>query len=113
MTMRRRDPPGRPSPPASSAVWHSAFAASAARPAYAYPSYGYGSLLRLQSGGYYPSSYGYHGSSYYGSGYYGGGYVPAAGYEGGYYDAPACYWHRRRVAIDPYTYVVRRVRVCN
>jgi hypothetical protein len=92
-----------------------AIAASAARPAYAYPSYGYGSPSYGYGsyGGYYPSSYGYHGSSYYGSGYYGGGYVPAAGYEGGYYDAPACYWHRRRVAIDPYTYVVRRVRVCN
>ncbi len=36
-----------------------------------------------------------------------------AGYGDAYYDAPVCYWQRRRVAIDPYTFVVRRVRVCN
>lgn len=74
-----------------------AIAASAARPAYAYPAYGYG------YGGYYPSGYGY----------YGGGYAPvASGYYDAYDAAPVCYWQHRRVAVDPYTVVVRRVRVC-
>lgn len=79
-----------------------ALAATAARPAYAYPSYGY-----------YPSS------SYYGSGYYGGyarDYYAPVGVGGSYYGAydpgPTCFWTRRRVAVDPYTVVVRRVRVC-
>jgi hypothetical protein len=97
-----------------------AIAASAARPAYAYPSYGYThpSYGYGYSGGYYPSSNGYYGSNYYGSNYYGsnyygGDYGPVAGYGDAYYDAPVCYWQRRRVAIDPYTVVVRRVRVCN
>lgn len=84
-----------------------AIAASAARPAYAYPSYGYAyPSYGYGYGGYHPVSYGYYGSSHY------GGYVPAAGFDD-YYDAPVCYWQRRRVAIDPYTYVVRRVRICN
>jgi len=90
-----------------------AIAASAARPAYAYPSYSYG------YGGHYPSSYGY-GGGYYPSGYgyrasyYGGGYLPVAGgyYEDDYDVAPVCYWQNRRMRVDPYTIVVRRVRVC-
>ena len=84
-----------------------ALAASAARPAYAYPSYGYG-----YGGGYYQPNY-------YRSGYYGGyarDYYAPAGVAGGYYGAydpgPTCFWTRRRVPIDPYTVVVRRVRVC-
>jgi hypothetical protein len=83
-----------------------AIAASAARPAYAYPSYSYG------YGGYYPPSYGY--GYGYSPAYYGGGYVPVAGdyYDDDYYAGPVCYWQRRRVAVDPYTVVVRRVRVC-
>ncbi|HEY8382663.1 MAG TPA: hypothetical protein VIL09_11000 [Microvirga sp.] len=93
-----------------------ALAASAARPAYAYPSYGYG------HGGYgYAPAYG--GYSY---GGYQGGYHPASSYYapayqayprvdayyGAYDPGPVCYWQRRRVAIDPYTVVVRRVQVC-
>jgi hypothetical protein len=84
-----------------------ALAATAARPAYGYgyPAYGYG-------GGYYPSTY-------YRSGYYGGyasDYYAPAGVAGSYYGTydpgPACYWTRRRVAVDPYTVVIRRVQVC-
>jgi hypothetical protein len=92
-----------------------ALAATAARPAYAYPAYGYG------YGGYYPStyySYGYN-PGYYRSGYYGGyarDYYAPVGVAGSYYGAyapgPACFWTRRRIAVDPYTVVVRRVRVC-
>ena len=74
-------------------------------------------------------------SPYYGGyGYYGGyapivtapptypglprGYHPAYGgryYSGGYYAeaAPRCWWERRRVALDPWTSAVRRVRICS
>ena len=88
-----------------------ALAASAARPAYAYPSYGYG-----YGGGY---GGGFYRPNYSSSGYYGGyarDYYAPAGVAGGYYGAydpgPTCFWTRRRVPIDPYTVVVRRVRVC-
>ena len=78
-----------------------ALAASAARPAYAAPAYSYG--------GYYPS-YGYNTVTY---GHGGGYYAPVSGYYGAdYYDEPVCYWTKRRFAVDPYTTVVRRVRVC-
>jgi hypothetical protein len=46
------------------------------------------------------------------------GYVPAyGGYAPAYYDgysaAPIrCWWQRQRVPLDPWTYQVRRVRVC-
>lgn len=61
-----------------------------ARRSYAYPYYGHG--------------YGYD----YGYGYPAASYVPGPSYY-----APACYWANQRVQIDPWTYQVRRVRVCN
>jgi hypothetical protein len=39
-------------------------------------------------------------------------YAPARGYPV-YEDEPVtCWWQRRRVQLDPWTYQVRRVRVC-
>jgi len=98
-----------------------AIAASAARPAYAAPAYGYGGYG--YGGGYAPaySGYGYGGyapayggyypaSSYYAPAYQ--AYPRVDSYYGAYDPGPVCYWQRRRVAIDPYTVVVRRVQVC-
>lgn len=60
-----------------------ALGAILSRPAYGHPGYGY---------------YGAPAPAYtYGPGYYGGN----------------CYWTNQRVQIDPWTYQVRRVRVCN
>jgi hypothetical protein len=42
-------------------------------------------------------------------GYYG---APAYSYGPAYY-GPNCYWTRQRVQVDPWTYQVRRVRVCH
>lgn len=67
-----------------------AIAASAA-PAYAAPVYGYDDLPP----GYVPA---YGGSTYYAPTYYEA--------------APRCWWQRQRVRLDPWTYQIRRVRVC-
>lgn len=79
-----------------------AIIAGATRPAYAAPAYGYGYDYAPPSYGYAPAG-GYNYS-------YGHGY---GAYDTGYYRAPACYWTKQRVQIDPWTVQVRRVRVCN
>lgn len=66
---------------------------AASRPAYAAPAYGYGSPV-------------YSAPSY---------YAPASGYyeEEPVYYRPTCHWQRQKIWQDPYTYTVRRVKICN
>jgi hypothetical protein len=87
-----------------------ALLAGAARPAYAQPAYyggGYG-----YGGGYAPvyNRPVYHRPIYHRPVYHRPvRYAPVAYYDQG----PVCYVKRRKVWLDPYSYTVRRVRVCH